>query len=308
MGYEQDYAIAKERYAELGVDTDAVLKRMEGIALSLHCHDFSELVLIISGAAEHLTEWGTHPVRGGDIFLIREGMAHGYKSIDDLVLINILFDEDSLGLPFQDLRDLPGYHTLFSIEPAFRRQDEFTSRLHVSPSHMDRILDCAEALEEELREKRPGYVFGAKAKFMELITRIARSYPEIGETGGEKRYRLGEAMTYIEGNLDRNISIGELLAITGYSESTLLRAFKRVTGDSPLHYQRHLRIARAKRLLEEPSTSITQVAYDSGFADSNYFSRVFRGVTGLSPRDYRKSRLRSSPLSPGKGVHRTNSS
>ena len=67
------------------------------------------------------------------------------------------------------------------------------------------------------------------------------------------------------------------------------RAFKQATGSSPHSYLVEARITRAKELLCKSSVSITEVALRSGFASSSHFSVTFRRVTGLTPREFRKS-------------------
>ena len=71
------------------------------------------------------------------------------------------------------------------------------------------------------------------------------------------------------------------------SESTLMRTFQRVMKRSPVDHVIRVRISRACQLLQRPETRITEVAFQCGFNDSNYFSRQFRKVTGLTPRQFR---------------------
>jgi AraC-like DNA-binding protein len=73
------------------------------------------------------------------------------------------------------------------------------------------------------------------------------------------------------------------------SECTFLRKFREATGFSPTDYLLRSRIRRAEELLARRKLSITEVAARCGFEDSNYFSRQFRRVTGVSPRAHRRS-------------------
>ena len=72
------------------------------------------------------------------------------------------------------------------------------------------------------------------------------------------------------------------------SESTVLRTFKRITGYSASEYQMRRRMLAATDELTSTDKSVTQIAYDMGFNDSNYFSRSFRRFTGITPTAYRK--------------------
>jgi len=57
---------------------------------------------------------------------------------------------------------------------------------------------------------------------------------------------------------------------------------------SPYHYLLGLRLDKAARLLKETKRSVTDIAFDCGFNDGNYFSRSFHRYFGRSPRTYRK--------------------
>ena len=73
------------------------------------------------------------------------------------------------------------------------------------------------------------------------------------------------------------------------SESSLLRAFKQATDRAPTQYLLDLRLRRAKNLLRNTSLNITEITFQTGFNDSNYFARQFRKRVGTSPHEYRKS-------------------
>ena len=73
------------------------------------------------------------------------------------------------------------------------------------------------------------------------------------------------------------------------SSAHLSRVFTKKTGLSPGKYITHVRIEYAKLLLRDPETSITYVAEASGFANPNYFAKVFRRETGMSPSEYQEN-------------------
>lgn len=82
---------------------------------------------------------------------------------------------------------------------------------------------------------------------------------------------------------------GQIAERVGMSESTLRRKFREATG-TPIHQHAiHARLARAKRLLEQPDLSIKQIAAQTGYRDVYYFGRHFTKVFGVPPGRYRKS-------------------
>ena len=72
------------------------------------------------------------------------------------------------------------------------------------------------------------------------------------------------------------------------SESSLTRAFKRSSGLTPIEYLIAYRVRHSCRLLQYTDDSVTQIAFDTGFLDSNYFSRKFHGLMGVTPMQYRR--------------------
>ena len=73
------------------------------------------------------------------------------------------------------------------------------------------------------------------------------------------------------------------------SKAHLIRAFTKETGTSPARYITRVRVEYAKLLLRDPDASVTYVAEASGFANANYFAKVFRRETGMTPTDYLKT-------------------
>ena len=99
---------------------------------------------------------------------------------------------------------------------------------------------------------------------------------------------MGEVLSYIEQHHHEPITVKHLTKLAGMSESTLMRTFRRVFGRSPIDHVIRVRIGRACQLLQRDDIRITEAAFQCGFTDSNYFSRQFHRVTGMSPREYRR--------------------
>lgn len=75
----------------------------------------------------------------------------------------------------------------------------------------------------------------------------------------------------------------------GVSRFAFLRAFRKATGTTPWRFILNRRIGRAKELLIDTDLPIKTIAHELGFADANYFSRLFRKETGIAARDYRRA-------------------
>ena len=139
----------------------AVHRRAAQRPKELHTHGFSELVLVLGGKAVHFTEEDEHPISTGDVFVIQGELAHGYRDSENLSLINLMFDEKRLNLPVADLRSMPGYHALFTLEPQYRRRHRFASRLRLNDGQLAQAAALAGLLEIEAKEKKAGYIFSS---------------------------------------------------------------------------------------------------------------------------------------------------
>lgn len=92
----------------------------------------------------------------------------------------------------------------------------------------------------------------------------------------------------------RATSLDELAALAGVHPAHLARSFHRVSGATVGDYLRGLRIRRACDALTTSHRPIAMVALDAGFADQSHFSRVFRRITGETPRAWRQRTQASS--------------
>lgn len=100
---------------------------------------------------------------------------------------------------------------------------------------------------------------------------------------------IQEVATYIYQNYQSRLDLQEIADRFHISRSYLSRKFKAVTGFGFKEYILNLRIKNACRLLLQTKKSITDIAFECGFNDSNYFGDAFRRIKGISPYKYRKN-------------------
>lgn len=111
-------------------------------------------------------------------------------------------------------------------------------------------------------------------------------------THGEKRLRdfyMKEALAFIEQNYQRDISIEEMAAFCGLNRSYFGKIFRNTMGEPPQAFLLHYRMARAAQLLKESKLPISEISPQVGYANQLHFSRAFKGVYGVSPREYRQT-------------------
>lgn len=252
-----------------------------------HSHGFCELVIVTQGSAMHRLEGDDFPVTAGDVFLLQGHQRHYFHSRENLQLINIMYDPNKMDLPENDLRKLPGYCALFMLEPTYRRQHRFSSRLHLERIPLAEAELLAEEMEQESLKTAPGHEALLRAKLVELMVFLARAYTTTKTVEGHALLRMGNVIGALENDFSKNWKIEELMSIAHMSRSNLMRIFRKATGQTPVEYLIRLRIQQSMKLLHNSQLNITEIAMEIGFNDSNYFSRQFRRIVGLSPSRYR---------------------
>jgi AraC family L-rhamnose operon transcriptional activator RhaR/AraC family L-rhamnose operon regulatory protein RhaS len=270
----------------------AIERRDPQEPFGMHTHEFSELVIITGGRGLHVTGAESWPLAAGDVFVISGHRPHDYQSMDNLHLINTLFQPRKLPMELMDLSTLPGYHVLFTLEPAWRRRHQFKSRLHLTPQELSVVLGLVDQLDTELKSRARGFGFMATALFMELVGYLSRCYDRSRHPDSRALLRLAETITHLETHLSQPINLDEMASRADMSKRSFIRAFRAATNRTPVAYLIQLRINRAAALLRHGDDSITAIAFKVGFSDSNYFTRQFRKVMGISPRHYRQQQGR----------------
>ena len=84
-----------------------------------------------------------------------------------------------------------------------------------------------------------------------------------------------------------DISMQEVARTMNYSEAYFCKLFKQFFGKNFTAYLTEYRIEMAKKMLQTPTVNIKEIGKAVGYADSNYFAKVFKRVTGKSPSEYR---------------------
>lgn len=101
---------------------------------------------------------------------------------------------------------------------------------------------------------------------------------------------LHQLYTYISERLeDANLSVEQVSQAMGMSQSVLYRKLTALTGQSLVPFIRTIRMQKAKTLLLQTSKSVSEVAYETGFTDSKFFSKVFQQEFGMRPKAFRSN-------------------
>ncbi len=103
--------------------------------------------------------------------------------------------------------------------------------------------------------------------------------------------RIRDVLTYLCENSARRIVLEELAKVSSLSESRLSHLFREQMGETPMQYLEKRRIEQAQNLLQMTGKTVSQVAYEVGFNNPFYFSRVFKRRMGMNPSQVRSGAI-----------------
>jgi AraC-like DNA-binding protein len=137
--------------------------------------------------------------------------------------------------------------------------------------------------------RRPLTALNCESRALEslaqLLGRDADPSAVLTERGRRPPGGVVRARDYLRAQPVQNVALDELATISRLSKFYLLRSFYRAYGLTPHGYQMQLRLARARRLLDE-GRPLSHVTYDAGFADQSHLTRRFAEFYGLTPARY----------------------
>jgi len=241
-----------------------------------HCHEFDELVVVRQGHGLHVINDEPHFIKSGDVYFVKKGDRHFYDELGSLKLINILIQSCGSFVYLKNVDELLqqldasnferyGWLDSYSLE----KNSKIIKGIF-SKEEMDSDTYLNVALQESL--------------FFQLIANI------IGCEGGDKNsteYKVNRMLKHIRSNCFSNLDWEELSGIFHLSYRTMFRSFKSITGLTPENYVKRLRLIYARRMIRDSEDSITNIAYECGFSNSNHFTKAYKDLFLSTPRDDR---------------------
>lgn len=226
---------------------------------------FNRLYFIIDGQAYLENEQGRWDFVPGSMYLIPPGSRYSFSCSSVIKKFYIHFN----------LELLPGVDL-------FSRLDSFRC-LPYPPALLDTILN--EAGQESLSG-----LLHIKSLLWDIIYRFfLETVDETGYLNYFKGfYRQQQVLSYLSAHLSAGLRIQDLAAALDIPAHLLSRSFHQDTGMGLKEYMEHMLLQKARHLLLHTNLPIYEVAEILGFTDPFYFSRFFKKLEKLSPRDYRR--------------------
>ncbi|MBE6367442.1 MAG: helix-turn-helix domain-containing protein [Lentisphaerae bacterium] len=259
----------------------------------MHRHEFCECIFVTGGRAMHHSGNALPQAIGaGDILVIPIGGKHRFSAVENLSVVNLLFDPSRLPSLLMELYSKPAYRELFMRNinyyadrsyPHFQPEAEKFSEMC---EYLDRIAEV------NFIKGMHCYKLGL---FMVLMSMIcdANLHGAANDSADHAPWDMLKVSAYLERNFARRISLDELLKLTGMSRATLMRHFHAAFGVTPIAYLRRVRLKNAAHLLVNSEYTLQEISLKTGFFSDSYFFREFRRSYGATPNEYRRNNAKT---------------
>lgn len=161
-----------------------------------------------------------------------------------------------------------------------------------SPVYHSHAKDLREELMNEMlyivhhAKESPFHLIGHLYFFLDYLTRSAQKTTPV-HSSKMSDYYIKEAINYIEQNFQNNITIEDIAAVCGINRSYFGKIFRNSIGRSPQEFLMNYRMVKATELLKLTSLSIAEIGSAVGYENQLHFSRAFKTIYGVSPREWR---------------------
>lgn len=155
----------------------------------------------------------------------------------------------------------------------------------VKPARKDELIAAIERVLAEIKQERREKQ--EQDNLREIVQWAISPAEKDGQLISDDK-KLQRAKAFMEKNYTQAISLEDAAEHVGLSPYYLSKLFKEHFSVNFIDYLTQLRVEKAKALMLNPTNSLKEICYNVGYKDPNYFSRVFKKSTGLSPSEYRR--------------------
>ena len=261
----------------------------------MHSHNYYELNIIISGTCRHYVKNINHPAKAGDVFMIPPYIEHGYWSNDEKTKIfHLIIKNDLLDDYKKQLDHYPGMKTLFEVEPQIRQAfNNLSLNINIPKELLSDFVNDFEELIAIDKEKNEDDGVMFELKTVCLLCKLAKIISQNYATTNNRHDKTADSIIlkttqYMEENYISKITVDDLSKIVNMSTPNFFRYFKKVFNTSPMEYLTKIRISHATSMLTSTDKSISFISQECGFFDQSHFSRVFKQLTNMKPKEFRQ--------------------
>ena len=237
-------------------------------ALIPHWHEHIEMMLLCEGECDFHIGGQSYTALPGDLMIANSAEIHSFTVKERIRFYSLL-----LFPSFFDDIDVSGLRLMSIV-----REDEY-------------VASCFDEMYREYTEGQKMSDMMLKSSAYRLLAYLGRKYSVVESSlsfDSRKLKRLYSLLEYISNNYSEKITTKDLANYCFISEEHLCRFFKKTVGKTVSEYINQYRVEKAAVLLSNTDDTVGSVGASVGYEDINYFSRVFKRIKGVTPKEYRK--------------------
>lgn len=247
-----------------------------------HRHDFYQIFWMTHGAPSFSIDFYHLPIEAYALIFVPPGAVHTFGAKNTAEGLILSFQEDFL--------EAEGHSVdLFAECPALDPA-QIRTVLAVPESSVEIVHGYCTRMLEEFNAKREGYRAATAALLRLLFIEIRRCLSNQSAPSSFHKYSslTGRFLRTLNARPYQLTTASEAARLLGVSRSWLNQLVRQETAKNLTDHLRSRLILESKRLLAHSDLNVSEIAYQLGFEDPSYFTRLFRQVEGLSPREFRE--------------------
>lgn len=259
--------------------------------LRQHQHLNFEIMTVNGGSGTYTTASAEYPICVGDVFVFSSNESHCITNVgkEGLQITNLQFDPMYLR---NDQYGTGDSLSSGSLNFCFGHSQEFCSRIPASDAA--KLTALLSHIRSELTGKEQEYALSVRSYLNLLLIRLIRDFHYAEEHSGINRDQyqsIQQVLSYIDLHFAEKISLQELSLLAGLTPNYFSTLFKQVSGMTLWNYISAKRIEKAAHLIASNDTqqNMIDIAIECGYNNTANFNKVFKKITGMTPREYRSS-------------------
>ena len=246
-------------------------------------HSFYEFVYVDGGSIKCITNNETTVLEQNDFYLILPNTPHHYESnkADGTGIFLVCFNCNC------DILELLGGKNALNDQEKHLMSLIFSESKKAFSFPFNKKLVQLEKPSYGAQQLMEGYI---EALLISLVRRKLDDHPEITFVLNSVEFKdrsVNDIIALLKKRIYSTINLDEVQNSLYYSKTYLNGIFKKATGMSIIHYYRYLKIEEAKKLIKN-GERVVDISDKLNFDSPNYFSKVFKSLTGLTPTEYKK--------------------
>ncbi|MCH3965839.1 MAG: helix-turn-helix domain-containing protein [Clostridium sp.] len=282
------------------INNEKLMKNSEDISIrkhdrfvkfNKHKHDYLELVFVYSGSIRQTVDDKSIEIKKGEILIMDMNVEHSIEeSGEDDIAINVLIKKEFFDWVFMHQIADNDLMSNFIVKSLYEK-NKFKQFLYFKTSKNKKVWNFMISILMEYHDNKNGMETAIRAYMILLFNELLRDYNKY--LPHNVVYKIDssiavEIMKYI-GNDYKNANLKDLAEHFNYSTDYMGKLVKKVTGKTFKELQKNIKIERAKYLLKNSNTSISDIVSKVGYSNLSYFYKQFKEDTGITPDEYRKN-------------------